>query len=281
MKYSLVNNKIIAKDDAVISSDDRAFRFGDSTFQSIKIHNGILYDIDSYLTRLFEAADILGFDYDFDINELKKNLKELVDKNNIDNGTLRINLSRGVGSMGYLPAKNIEAILVANCYDTTLNKINKDTIGVSEHMLWDVPMEFAKVKNIRSINYILTKIDANKKGFYDDVILTKEGYVSECSSSNIFWLKDKVIYTPDHDLGIYPGNIREKILANFDVKLAKANIDELVNSDEIFLTNSNILVKNISKIIFNDKEYKKNSALTEEISSFINNDLEEYCKRNG
>ncbi len=279
-KYTLIDNNIVDKDLAHISSEDRAFRFGDSTFQTVKIHNSTLYDLDSYLKRLSDASKTLKFDFNFDHDSLKKKLNELVLKNSIKNGVLRINLSRGSGSMGYLPSKKTKASLVANCYDTTLNKNNKDIIGISDTYLWDLPLEFAKIKNSRSMNYIMAKISANQKGHYDDIILTKKGEVAECSSSNIFWIKNSTIYTSSEKCGIYPGHIREKLISNKNLKisLATGTLGDIINSDEIFLTNSNILVKPIKKLTINGESYDKKVDISNQIFSYITEDLEKYCK---
>ncbi len=282
-KYTLINNNIIEKNSTSISTDDRAFRFGDSTFQSIKVYEGSLYDLDIYINRLINSSKTLKFNFKPNITEIKKNLHDLVIMNNIKNGTLRINLSRGSKSMGYLPANNTDICLVANCYNTPPNNTKNDVIGISDITLWDMPLDFAAVKNSRSINYIMAKISAHEKGHYDDIILTKEGLIAECSSSNIFWIKDSTIYTPDIKCGIYPGHIRSKIINsdNFNIKFSEAKTQDIIDSEEIFLTNSNLLVKSIKNLKIGDDNYEKNSLISQEISSYLKQDLHLYHKNHG
>lgn len=282
-KYTLIDNSIVEKSSAFVSSEDRSFRFADSTFQSIKIHSGILYDLDYYIDRLISAAKTLQFNPNFKFEELKVNLIKLVAKNNIENGTLRVNLSRGSGSMGYLPAPDISTSIAANCYELKSRSSSDISIGTSDFTLWDLPTQFCAVKNMRSVNYVMAKMTAHEKGNYDDVILTKDGKIAECSSANIFWVKDSVIYTPDETCGLYPGHIRSKIIANpgFKVELNHFHLKDLINSDEIFLTNSNILVKPVKNLKIYDLTYEKGSKVTDHVATYLKNDLEKYCKIHG
>ena len=92
-----------------------------------------------------------------------------------------------------------------------------------------------------------------------------------------------MIYTSDTRSGIYPGHIRNKIIENsdFNVKIVNGLADDLVNSDEIFLTNSNLLLKNIRIIDVKGKKYEKQSKISEQISSYLLEDLKNYLKNHG
>ncbi len=282
-KYILVNNNIIANDSIAISSDDRSFLYGDATFQTVKIHNGILYGIDDYIKRIKLSAGLLKFNLKgFPNNEsLKSNLYQLISLNKVTDGSLRINLSRGESSQGYLPTKECRPNIVASCRKrSSFQKEFK--IGISSHRLWDIDSDLCKVKNAKSLNYIMAKIDANQKNNYDDVMLDKDSYVAECSSSNLFWIKNSKIYTSCEQCGIYPGYIRSKIINNkdFTILQGKYQITDLINSDEIFITNSNLLVQPIHYLITNNQEIKKEINYSDKIKQYIEKDLVDYCQNN-
>ncbi len=134
---------------------------------------------------------------------------------------------------------------------------------------------------MQGLNYVLAKIDAHKAGHFDDVMLNQENYISECSSSNIFWIKNKKLYTSSLDCDALAGTIRKKIIDKFSLKtnLVKAKINSLKNADEVFLTNSNILILSVDELVFGKeiKKYKKD--LTKSVQEFISNDIKNYVEK--
>ncbi len=277
-KYSLYNNKIIESSSLVINTDDRMFRLGDGTFQTIKIVNYKPYNLDSHLSRLQESAQTLNITHNFDNHLIKNNFIELIKLNNIKNGTLRVALSRGSGSAGYLPINNIESSLYVTCSSPTVIERSEINVGVSKYSAWQLPLNYCRVKNCKSQNYIQVKIEAAKSELYDNVILTDKGYISETSSCNIFWIKNERIYTPDITTYIYPGIIRSKILEIInDVSIGQFTIQDLINSDEIFLCNSNLLLLPVDNFFYDNEFYKKTSEVSSAIKDKLIENVEQYC----
>src|SRR3989338_6638915 len=121
---------------------------------------------------------------------------ELITKNAIKDGVLRLFVSRGEGSLGYLPKDDIEALIVAEISTNHKISSNRIRLGISKIRLQKRPNFLQKCKTMQGLNYILAKIAAKKIGNFDDILLNEKNYIAECSSYNIFWIKNNKIFTP-------------------------------------------------------------------------------------
>lgn len=279
MNYILINQKFVQEHQALISIKQRAARYGDGIFETCKIIDNIIYDYHAHEARIKNGLKVLQIPAN--INNLKNQSYQLIKKNKIVNGILRISISRGEGSMGYLPAPKIEPLLIIETISEKKVQSKKITIGISKIKTLRRARNLQKSKTMQALNYVLAKIDAHKAGHFDDVMLNQENYISECSSSNIFWIKNNKLYTPSLDCDALAGTIRQKIIDKFSLKtnLVKAKINSLKNADEVFLTNSNILILPVDELVFGKeiKKYKKD--LTKTVQEFISNDIKNYVAK--
>lgn len=122
--------------------------------------------------------------------------------------------------------------------------------------------DILKIKSINYLENIIEREKALKEGVNEVVFLNEKGFLTEGSISNIFIVKDKNIYTPHEDSGILKGTVRSFLLKNYNVKEKNISLEDLLQCDEIFITNSLIGIMKISK--FEDKIYKKDK-ITESI----------------
>jgi branched-chain amino acid aminotransferase len=265
--FKYLNDNLVNNDQAFISSDQRGFLYGDGVFESCKIYQGQILDFDRHLNRLFKALEYLGIDF-FD-NNLFQKCQELITKNNCDNAILKISVSRGIGSHGYLPYENCQSLLIIETkpYHPINQVIN---LGVS----YRNPNGFF-FKSLSSLPYVLTKIEAKKQDCYDNIIVNDQGLICETATANIFWVKNDKIYTNDDNCGMVLGCMRQKIIEEnfFNVNKTTAKITDLLDAQEVFLTNSIhgiIAVNSIKKDHF-VKKYQNN--LVTELKKLIIN----YC----
>jgi branched-subunit amino acid aminotransferase/4-amino-4-deoxychorismate lyase len=267
-KFIVKNQKLIAKRQAKISINQRAFLFGDAFFETIKICNHKIYNFSAHLRRIKKALEFLQFQAKID--DLEKNCEKLIAKNKVKNGLLRIHISRGDKSAGYAPAKNCKPLIIIETLKSRkLPKII--SLGISS-----ICAPKINFKSGNAIFYILNKLEAQKQKLFDLVMLDCEGFVSETSSANIFWIKDEKIYTSSQSCNIILGCMREKLLKNFNLKIIekRAKIDELKNADEIFLTNSSFLILPVDEFL--GSKLKKET--TQKLKKMLVQDLKNSCK---
>ena len=264
------------KQKALISAQDRGFRFGDGVFETCLINDGIIYNFEAHLKRLNDG--LMAIKIKFYSTNLLQSCYQLIKKNNIQNGYLRIAVSRGVGSIGYLPIKNIIPTLVIE----TLPKSPKPKSpikllisSIEKPSIKSLPINY---KLMQGLNSTLAKIEAVENSCFDALILNHKQQICETSSANIFWIKDDVLYTPHPDCGCLQGTIREKIitLSPIKIRLIKAKLDNLLNADEIFITNVAIGVLMVDKIANQEFLNKKYSRI---FANLLNQDIKNYVKK--
>ena len=247
MKYLIINNKILEARDGLISVDQRIIRFGDGVFETCRIIDQKVKNFNSHLKRL--QSSLMELKIVANISHLEELSYQLINKNKLKNGFLRISISRGVGSSGYLPKKDIEPLIIIENLPYVLQKYDKIILGVSKYKR--ISSDFLPMNGKISNNLIsvMAKIEAEEKGLFDVILLNEKGEVTETSSANIFWKKNGKTYTPDPVTGIVIGTVREEFMRNNEVFEVKAGLNELIEADEVFITNVNVEILKIDKLI--------------------------------
>ena len=180
--------------------------------------------------------------------------------------------------MGYLPAEKIQPLFIVETIAEKKITTSPIIVGISKIKAPNLSGILQKCKTMQGLNYILAKIAAKKSGHFDDILLSEKGFVSECSSSNIFWVKNNKIFTSSAKCNILFGTTRDKILKKFPIKinLVEARLSRLKNADEIFLTNSNFLALAVDELVTNNKKIKLQKNLSSQVLQWLENDIEKY-----
>ncbi len=284
--YININGKILPAKKALISAQDRGFRFGDGVFETCLISDGIIYNWSAHQGRLeagLKAIKIIqpyhsGLKKNNKLKNLEQFCSQLVQKNKIKNGYLRIAISRGVGSVGYLPIKNIEPTLVIETLP--INPQPKSPIKllvstIQKPSIKSLPINY---KLMNGLNSTLAKMEAIDNNCFDAIILNEKNQICETASANIFWIKNNILCTPHQDCGCLLGTMREKIieLSPIKIKLAKAKIDNLLTADEVFITNIAIGVLAVDKIANREFKNKKYSKI---FTNLLNQNIKKYVRK--
>jgi len=242
-----LNGKFVALKNAKISILDRGFQYGDGIFETMRAYNGCVFMLMEHINRLFISLKILHIKPPYS----KKEFCDLVNKtlciNKLKNAYIKITATRGVASSGI----DIEGFLkpTISIYAKPLDAIPKSLYknGISANFACIEKNEKSFTSKIKSQNYldnILARAEAKTAGFDEAIFVNSRGYVCEATTSNMFMVKKGVIITPPSTAGLLPGITRKAIIRIimhfFNNKIYEKNIKpyDLINADEIFLTNS-------------------------------------------
>ena len=273
MNFVIINNQIIKEDQAFISVQERGFRFGDGVFETCRVFDGIIYNSEAHFERLRSAIEAIKIK--IDLQDLKNNCQKLIKKNSLKNGLIRIYISRGIGSIGYLPINDIKPL-------TVIETLEMPTLGLFPIKLFLSEITKISIKSLpinyklaQGLNSTLARMEAVEKRYFDAVLLNEAGEICETSSANIFWIKNNILYTPAKECGILLGTTRQKIIDLSSIKIAqvKTKINELLNADEVFLTNASLGIIAVDQ--FMEKKYlqKKYSGI---FTNLLNQDIKNY-----
>lgn len=250
-QFFFINEQLFSNDSKAISPQQRGFLFGDGAFESCKIFNSKIINFEAHLQRLQKALDYLKIKTDLSL--IQQQSWQLIAKNNCQNATLRISISRGIGSRGYLPTHQSEPLIIIETKNYSADNLLNINLGVSHRN----PAGFF-FKSHSALNYVLSKIEAQENNFFDNILINDQQIICETSSANIFWIKNNIIYTPSDECKIVQGCVRESILKLPNLKVVKTNsqLTEILNSDEVFITNANYILLKVDSINYQDQSIK-------------------------
>lgn len=247
VKYVVYDGILRHTETFFIRPSNRAFRFGDGIFETIHYHKGELLFWDKHYNRMVQAMAVLRFFRGgFPSNsELKAQVVDLLVKNRMFNDArVRISLFRR-GEGLYTPS-NMSASWLIETWPLEAKGYQWLEKGLHLGFFTDFPRLFSPASPFKTLSAqanILAGIYAQQKGLDDAFVQNGNGRFIEAVSSNIFWIKDEILHTPAISTGCVDGIMRSEI-----IRLAKsqgvivvenqgAKEDELINADEIFLTN--------------------------------------------
>ncbi len=271
-------NQFLHESECHVSIHDRSFRFGDGIFDTSLVVNGQIYDFASHLKRIQKG--LTAYKINLDTSNVEAICYELIKKNNVRNGYVRVIISRGengANSVGYLPGDSKPYLLI-----TSMEKPYPAFKEISLFVASQQSYVKQPSKTNNSLFYTLALMEAQEHGCDNALLMNKDGHICETASGNIFWIKDDILYTPDPALELISGTMRAKILGLWQGHKTegKFTLKDLENADEVFMTNIGYLMAPVTKMLpagnqwpigknTTDLRQKLDSAIIKETSAEI------------
>lgn len=240
-----VDGKYYSKEEAKISVFDHGYLYGDGVFEGIRFYNSKIFRFDEHMKRLYDSAKTILLEIPLEYNAFKTVIKETVKKSGFTDGYLRVVVSRGKGDLGLDPRRCPTPSVIVIPAQLKLYPEEAYNNGMS---IITVPTRRApsevlnpRVKSLNYLNNIMAKIEAFNVGYDEAIMLNQEGFVSECTADNVFYIKDKVIYTPATHYGSLKGITRDftiELGEKLGYKVVEGAVTrlDLYTSDEMFIT---------------------------------------------
>ncbi len=276
--YVFYNGTYLLKSDFKISLNNRAFRYGDSLYETIHANGLSCQYLQSHYKRLVKGMAILGYktDNNFTVDYLHKAIKGLLSRCKLFQGArVKVTVTRTDGGL-FIPENSgydvfIEAVYI-NSGNYQLND-NGLIIGIYNDYVKPV-VDYMSIKTGSSLLYVLAGNYSRINAYNDVLLLNTNKFIVEATSSNVFFVKDKYLITPSINTGCVQGVMRSQIIrlaGNLGYSVAELDSiapDELLNFDEVFLTNA---IRGINWVGgFNNKRYYK--KLSVKLISALNAD---------
>ena len=252
LKYVYLNNKYVNFKDAKIHIEDRGFQFSDSIYEVIKVLNRKLLDIEFHLNRLKYSANELNFNYKINKSLLKNIFLNLVKKNQLKNGIIYLQITRGIQPREHAYIKGLKPNIIIYTTKKKFNLPDKNYKGYKAITYPDIRWGRPDIKTTSLLANILAATEASKQGAYE-TILVKGKKVTEAAHSNVWIVKSKKIITHPANKEILKGVTRtvlKNIINSLNLELIEKefSIKELLKSDEVFITSSGSLVTPITQV---------------------------------
>ena len=240
-----IDGKYYPKDKAKVSVYDHGLLYGDGVFEGIRAYSGRVFRLEEHLHRLYESAKSVAIEVPLDVDPLRKVILDTLRRNQLKDSYIRLMVTRGVGDLGLDPRKCSKATLIVitdtiklyppEAYDKGLRIMIASTRKNSPDCL------SPRVKSMNYLNNIMAKLEAIGAGVAESVMLDKNGFLTECTSENIFIVRDRKVYTPTSVVGILEGITRSVVMElagklGYDVQMAFLTPHDLYTCDESFVT---------------------------------------------
>jgi branched-chain amino acid aminotransferase len=250
MKNNLLlnfNGKIIPQQDLIVGVENRALRYGDGLFESIRMIDGKIRFAQAHFDRLYQGMLALkmnihaSFDFSFFVSEINA----LAKKNEIENDArIRFSVFRADGGL-YTPNSNNFLYLI-ELQPITEKGYQWNKKGLIVDIYSETRKDFgylSKYKTINCLPYVLAGIAAQALNVDTCILLNTNDNIVEATNSNLFFVKDNMLFTPAIQDGCTDGVMRKvviQIAQHLGIKVYenKVPLQSLAIADEIFLTNS-------------------------------------------
>lgn len=250
-----VNGRFTRSEAARISIHDRGFLYGDGVFETILIQDGQPVFWRAHLARLREGAARLKLPLDGTQDGLGAIGSELIRRNCVRAGVLRIAVSRGPGPRGYSPraAGPPTWVLTAVPFHPGQGPTRRAVRLMTSSVRLDARQPWNAVKSANRLLQIMARAEADAAGADEALLLTQEGWVAEASAANLFWIEGSRLCTPALTCGVLPGITRQAVIEmapqlGFRVHECRARRGRLLGADAVFLTSSLMGIRRVASL---------------------------------
>jgi len=240
------NGRLVDAQEPVIKASDRSYRYGDGVFETIRVWKGKIQLWKLHFERVMESMQTIKINVPklFTPARLQNEIMELCGRNKCeDDARVRLSISRGNGGL-YDNDDNFQYLIECSPLPGTTGKLNENgfVIDIFPHARKSIDV-FSNLKSSNFLPYAMAALYAKENNLNDCLLLNIHERICDSTIANIFWVKNKIVFTPPLREGCVAGVMRrylmEKLAATGQsIGEKELKTGNLENADEVFLTNS-------------------------------------------
>ncbi len=245
-----MNGVLVPWDDARIHVLTHTLHYGNGVFEGIRAYEtdegAAIFRLTPHIERLFRSAKILALDIPYSVDELVEATKLTVRENGLSSCYIRPIAYLGYGEMGLNPLPcDVDVSIAVWPWGAYLGEegiARGVRCKISSWQRHDPNAMPPAAKGVGMyVNSQMAKVEAIRAGYDEAILLSPQGYVSECTGENLFVVRDGVIVTPPVSAGALEGITQSAvsaIAADLDIEVRQDNIlrSDLYTADEAFLS---------------------------------------------
>ena len=251
-KTVFLNGEYMEADEAKVSIFDRGYLFGDGVYEVVPVISGRMIDKEPFLERFERSLAELELEWPMSKDEFLDMFQELIERNNIQEGGVYTQVTRGVHSRVFDYPKDIPTTVTAFTFEKNIIDSPDAKTGVKVAIVEDIRWKRRDIKSIALLGQCMAKEQASKQGAYEGW-MTELGFITEGVTSTAYIVKDGVIITRALSNSVLPG-IRRKLLLELaienGIKVQEKAFtpQEAYEADEAFLSSATTLIYPIVEI---------------------------------
>jgi len=250
-----LNDRFVKEGEAVVSVFDHGFLYGDGVYETIRSYGSRIFMRDLHLARLYRSADAIGLTIPISEHRWPLLLHEAMTRNDVGHertdAYLRITISRGTGDIGLDPAlcpTPTVVIMTKPLHPPPPEQYRAGVKLIVARTRRNLPSALSpQIKATNFLNNILAKREAIAAGAFDSILLNWESHLTECTVSNLFFVRAGRLCTPALACGLLDGITRDIVIGlaqekQIPVDEGHFGIEAIHKADECFITNTSLEV---------------------------------------
>ncbi|MEI7422316.1 MAG: aminotransferase class IV [Prolixibacteraceae bacterium] len=231
--FTFINGNFVPFNQSAINVSDLSILRGYAVFDFFLVRNGVPPYLTFHMERLMNSVSLLKIELSYSKEELSEIILELIKRNNHGNSSVKIIVTGGLSEDDFTLSSS-SVIIINKPFEVPVTDATRNGgILITTNYQRDIP-EAKTINYIRSVSLSRQLIEKNAV----EVLFLDRNWVRECSRSNVYMVKDKVVYTPKSK--ILKGVTRRRILSleGFEVKEKDFKFSDLISADEVFITST-------------------------------------------
>lgn len=252
-KYAYVNGAIVPESEATVSVFDRGFLFADGVYEVTSVVNGKLVDNATHLERLNRSMSELSMQPSLTDTEIEQAQCALIEKNGLTEGTIYLQITRGVADRQFHFPKAAQATTVMFVQEKNLLEDKSADDGIHVITIPEIRWKRRDIKSVALLAQALGKQQAVEAGA-TEAFMVEDGYVTEGTSSNAYIVDESgTVISRQANTEILNGVTRRAVLAligeseiNFEQRAFTP--EECQQAAEVFLTSASTFVQPVVNV---------------------------------
>jgi D-alanine transaminase len=253
MEIAYFNGTYIPKDNIRISPDDRGFLFAEGIYEVVRWYEGFFYDMEGHLARMKRSLREILIQWPEE-DSFPMIAGELIRLNNLEKSSALVYLqvTRGVAKRTHsFPTPPVNPTVYASAKDFIPENAGKES-GIGIMLKEDIRWSRCDIKSVALLPNTLCFQEAAGRGFFECAFV-RNGIITECSHSNIFFVIKGILYTHPESVSVLPGITRKNIIrvarkAGIPVREEAVAEKKLSKVQEVFITNTSGEITPVIKV---------------------------------
>lgn len=253
-EIAYLNGAYLPLQDAVIPIEDRGFQFADGIYEVIRIYNTIPFCLTEHLKRLERSAAGILMALPLTIAEFRDICDEVIKRSGLSEAWIYIQVTRGVYPRRHnFPPDSVLPTVIVYIREFKEHPAEWRQQGVDVITIPDIRWKRCDIKSISLLPNVLAKEQAVRAGAFEAIQINDDGFVTEGSSTNVFFIKKNILYTYPVGDGILSGITRNVIFsiatkAGLTIREEAHPLKDYLNAEEVFISSTTIEIVPVRSI---------------------------------
>ncbi len=278
-----LNGQILDIDNASVSISDSGFLYGAGLFETMRSCNGVVFSLDDHLDRLFSSAESLSINNTYDKKTITDAICEVLKANELTDARLRLTLTSGKMTAPQEKSESTLLITAAKLQPYPDEYYQKGVLAVLCLFKQEPSNPACGHKTLNYYHRMIALRQAHEKRAAEALWFTPDNRLAEGCVSNVFLVKDNVLYTPPLSTPVLAGIARKavcKIALDNNMELVEKDlyIDDVLGADEIFMTNVIMQIMPVTSVEKHTVKDAKVGQVTQKMIKLFEQFVKDCCE---